>query len=490
MGDNIIKFKSDTAFRKKFFVPNSFSHPAKMSAPLLVWIVEHFTSEGETILDPMFGSGTTMLACTLGRNVIGVELESKFCDMAKANWEVVKMHPQLGSEMGTCQILQGDARNLEGLLCDKIVTSPPYAEINIIGETKGSASPNRKSYNPRYDDKSSEGYNRDNPSNIGNLPYGDIDKCVFSPPYSLTVQKGHEGVQAWKVIEGLKDADNKTIQEKSKRLLAEGEILNQYGDDPANIGALPYGNIDAVVTSPPYEGSIIDGNENFEGMRHLGTINEENIAKKREQLRAYQFGKETTAYGKKQVDSIVTSPPYEASLQGEQKESDRQHDLQRGRNPDAPGACIKGYTNKVDSIVTSPPYEGALTSSSQHGDTGIARDNPKLADTGRYKAENSENIGNLKSTSYLEAMSQVYSQCHAVLKPQGLMVLVTKNFIRNQKEIRLDLDTIKLCEQAGFTFKERWYRELTSLSFWRIIYKQRYPQAPVLKYEDILVFRK
>ena len=87
-------------------------------------------------------------------------------------------------------------------------------------------------------------------------------------------------------------------------------------------------------------------------------------------------------------------------------------------------------------------------------------------------------------------MLQVYQQCHKVLKPQGLMILVTKNFIRDQKEIRLDLDTIKLCEQAGFTFKERWYRELPAQSFWRIIYKQKYPDAPELKYEDVLVFLK
>jgi len=84
-------------------------------------------------------------------------------------------------------------------------------------------------------------------------------------------------------------------------------------------------------------------------------------------------------------------------------------------------------------------------------------------------------------------MLQVYRQCHAVLRPGGVMVLVTKNFIRDKKEIRLDLDTIKLCEAAGFTFQERFYRELPAQSFWRILYKQKYPDAPELKYEDVLV---
>ena len=131
--DNEIKFKRDTSFRKQLFVPESFSHPAKMDAQLLIWISERYTEVGETILDPMAGSGTQMLSCTLGRNVVLVELEDKFCKMMADNWAEVKMRPQLGSVMGDCQIIQGDARNLEGLLADKIITSPPYTGRNEHG---------------------------------------------------------------------------------------------------------------------------------------------------------------------------------------------------------------------------------------------------------------------------------------------------------------------------------------------------------------------
>ena len=68
------------------------------------------------------------------------------------------------------------------------------------------------------------------------------------------------------------------------------------------------------------------------------------------------------------------------------------------------------------------------------------------------------------------------------------LILVTKNFIRDQKEIRLDLDTIKLCEQVGFKLIERHYRKLSSQSFWRIIYKKKYPDVETIDCEDILVF--
>jgi len=165
----------------------------------------------------------------------------------------------------------------------------------------------------------------------------------------------------------------------------------------------------------------------------------------------------------------------------------------------------------VNHIITSPPYEGSLTGEQteeqlmEHAkhmdDADVARGRRKggrftpgrlkaLKITGYGYSSAENNIGNLKSDSYLSAMLQVYQGCFSVLRAGGLMILVTKNFIRDRKEVRLDLDTIKLCEQAGFALKERWYRELPAQSFWRIIYAQRYPSAPQLKYEDILVFLK
>ena len=70
------------------------------------------------------------------------------------------------------------------------------------------------------------------------------------------------------------------------------------------------------------------------------------------------------------------------------------------------------------------------------------------------------------------------------------MILVTKNFIRNKTVIRLDTDTIKLCEQAGFSYLERHYRRLPSQSFWRIIYAQKHPEVEQILNEDVLVFKR
>ena len=103
---------------------------------------------------------------------------------------------------------------------------------------------------------------------------------------------------------------------------------------------------------------------------------------------------------------------------------------------------------------------------------------------------NVDNIGNLKSDSYLSAMLQVYQQCYKVLKPDGLMILVTKDFIRNKQRVLLSIDTLKLCERAGFVLEDWHERVLTQQSFWRVIYKKKYPDAPTIDTEDVLVFKK
>jgi len=87
-------------------------------------------------------------------------------------------------------------------------------------------------------------------------------------------------------------------------------------------------------------------------------------------------------------------------------------------------------------------------------------------------------------------MLQVYRQCYKVLKAGGLMILVTKNFIRDKKIVRLDLDTTRLCEEAGFRPIDTYHRKLPTQSFWRTIYHQKYPNVERIEFEEILVFAK
>lgn len=107
-------------------------------------------------------------------------------------------------------------------------------------------------------------------------------------------------------------------------------------------------------------------------------------------------------------------------------------------------------------------------------------------------SHDSTNIGNLKREAYWEAMRQVYSECHRVLKHQGLMVLVLKGFTRDSQYVDLPAQTRELCETLGFSFMEQWQRELWNLSFWRILQRRRDPAAwdDRLRFEQVLVMRK
>ncbi len=59
-------------------------HPAPFPFELAYRLVRMFSFEGDTVLDPFVGTGTTMVAAmSCGRNSIGVEIDSHYLEMAE-----------------------------------------------------------------------------------------------------------------------------------------------------------------------------------------------------------------------------------------------------------------------------------------------------------------------------------------------------------------------------------------------------------------------
>tara|TARA_R110001606_G_scaffold371520_1_gene528312 strand:+ start:603 stop:1574 length:972 start_codon:yes stop_codon:yes gene_type:complete len=63
-------------------------HQTEKPQDILEFFIKYWTDEGETILDPTMGSGSTGVACKkLGRNFIGYEMDEKIFNVAKARIE-------------------------------------------------------------------------------------------------------------------------------------------------------------------------------------------------------------------------------------------------------------------------------------------------------------------------------------------------------------------------------------------------------------------
>lgn len=75
---------------------NNKKHSAAFPEELPQWFMKLFTQEGDTVLDPFAGSGTTLfVAERMGRNAIGIELMQEYYQMIKEQITLLENEPQL-----------------------------------------------------------------------------------------------------------------------------------------------------------------------------------------------------------------------------------------------------------------------------------------------------------------------------------------------------------------------------------------------------------
>ncbi len=96
-------------------------------------LIEMYSEEGDYILDPMVGSGTTLIeAKLLNRNALGVDVNPNAVELTK---KALEFDFKTSSKQ---KVVQGDARDLSMLkdgTIDLIITHPPY--LNIITYSDG-----------------------------------------------------------------------------------------------------------------------------------------------------------------------------------------------------------------------------------------------------------------------------------------------------------------------------------------------------------------
>ena len=118
-------------------------HPATFPISLARKVIELFTHEGELVLDPFVGSGTTLVAANdTNRNAVGFDLKEEYvrvCGERLESQNLFSTTDQLA--------IHDDARNISQYLSEEtlslIFTSPPYSNL-LNRKRKNKSRRNRK----------------------------------------------------------------------------------------------------------------------------------------------------------------------------------------------------------------------------------------------------------------------------------------------------------------------------------------------------------
>ncbi len=105
-------------------------HPAIFPIALAKKVIELFTHQGELVLDPFVGSGTTLVAANdLNRNAIGFDLQRSYIDLCEKRLNgqanLFNKAQQIAIQDDGCNIY----KYIEPETLSLIWTSPPYANL-------------------------------------------------------------------------------------------------------------------------------------------------------------------------------------------------------------------------------------------------------------------------------------------------------------------------------------------------------------------------
>jgi DNA modification methylase len=169
---NELDSKTWLKFQKSWFIHNPpprkkgvLTHPAKFPETMAKDFIEFFTKKDGSVLDPMAGTGSTLVAALrAGRHSCGIELNPKYARIAEQ--AVAEERASLGAPAKKLrsEVIVGDAAQAEGFGLspfDYVLTSPPYWDML---HAAGSATQKKR--------RSSSGldvYYSDDPQDLGNI---------------------------------------------------------------------------------------------------------------------------------------------------------------------------------------------------------------------------------------------------------------------------------------------------------------------------------
>ena len=144
---NDLTSKEWLKFQKSWFIASPsprkedvLLHPAKFPEDIIREFIQFFTKKGQIVLDPMLGTGSTLIACAeCGRHGIGIELSEKYAEISKKRISKLSSQqnllPQNKKSKVTMKVISGDSRHIDKMNLPQIdycITSPPY--WNMLNE--------------------------------------------------------------------------------------------------------------------------------------------------------------------------------------------------------------------------------------------------------------------------------------------------------------------------------------------------------------------
>jgi DNA modification methylase len=297
---------------------------------------------------------------------------------------------------------------------DVVITSPPYSDTNPFDKKDPGFWKSAHEMGSRWTPDPPKGVCNTELSqgNIGNLPLVPVDAIITSPPYEriLSHERHH--------------TPNTGSAEK---LLTEKRLGWYPPNSKGNIGNLPLGPVDAVITSPPFGQTTIK--KEFESEAELE-----------------EFAKKQWLY------------------------------VRGGRSLEAVKHVVegwRGWPESSENIVNLPP-----------GDTDKLEKQDSLQQL--YKRL----LTKKGKPTYLSEMLLVYKNMFEVLRPGGVACVVVKPFVKDRRVVDLPYITWCLLRTVGFVLEKAYKWRIERPSFWRVLYLKRFPEVPQVSHEYVVVVRK
>jgi DNA modification methylase len=237
-------------FQKSWFIHSPpprkkgvLRHPAKFPETLAQEFIEFFTKPGQTVLDPMVGTGSTLVAAwRTGRNSVGIELNPIYARLAA---EAIVDERQASENIGTdvlADVILGDAAQAVELLAarkfsqiDYVLTSPPYWDML---HARGAATQTLRRKSSELDVVYS-----DDPQDLGNLHdydtfleklveiYSSLQPCLKSGAYlTIIVKNVKKGGKIYPLAWDLASRLGKVYLLKDERIWCQNDQrLAPYG---------------------------------------------------------------------------------------------------------------------------------------------------------------------------------------------------------------------------------------------------------------------